>query len=64
MTARQPLFNLGPLVLNPFHTSYETLPNDQGFMFMRPPSAGASAKQPSLVLVERWFTDIDARLKR
>jgi len=62
--ARQPLFNLGPLVLNPFHTSYETLPSGQGFMFMRPPSAGASAKQPSLVLVERWFTDIDARLKR
>jgi tRNA A-37 threonylcarbamoyl transferase component Bud32/WD40 repeat protein len=64
VTARQPLFNLGPLVIDPFHTSYETLPNGQGFMFMRPPSAGASAKQPSLVLVERWFTDLDARLKR
>jgi Tol biopolymer transport system component len=64
VTARQPLFSLGPLVLNPFHTSYETLPDGQGFMFMRPPSAGASAKQPSLVLVERWFTDLDARLKR
>ena len=64
VTARRPLFDRGSLVFDPFHTSYEVLPNGQGFMFMRPPSADAGATRPSLVLVERWFTDLDERLKR
>ena len=61
----QPLFSVIGLTLDPFHQNYTVAQDGRGFFFGRTKvsSRGAATRQ-SAVMVENWFTDLQARLKK
>ena len=61
---RQTLFDALPFTLDPFHQSYSVAPDGRGFFFTRPRSSGRVSTTARTVMVENWFADLRARLKR
>jgi serine/threonine-protein kinase len=60
---RRVLFTAPPFDIDPYHTSFDVLPNGRGFLFMLP-RAMTQLNQTSLVQAENWFEDLRIRLKR
>ncbi len=60
----KPLFNVAGFVIDPFHQSYSVTPDGRTFLFARPRSSGRTSTSVKAVLVENWFADLRARLKR
>ncbi|MEO8479352.1 MAG: protein kinase [Gemmatimonadota bacterium] len=60
----RPLFDLRGYNLDVFHQSFVVTPDGASFIFSRQRSSGATGALPSVVLVQNWFADLRARLKR
>jgi len=60
----QPLIDVSSYSIDLFHQSYEVLPDNRGFLFLRTRQSGSAAALPPLVLVENWFADVRARLEQ
>ena len=60
----QPLFDALNFVVDPFHQSYDVAPDGRSFLFTRRRSSGRASATLRAVLVENWFADLRARLKR
>ena len=61
----QALFDVGGFVLDPFHQMYSVTRDGRGFLFVRTKLSGRGlATRQTAVLVENWFADLRARLKR
>jgi serine/threonine-protein kinase len=63
VTGLEPLFDLGSLVLDRFHQSYDVLPGG-GFVFLRPRRSTAAAAADPLVLADHWLAEVRARTSR
>ncbi|HXI20979.1 MAG TPA: hypothetical protein VNH46_07840, partial [Gemmatimonadales bacterium] len=59
---RQPLFDVRDYIIDPFHQSYEVMPDGKSFLFLRS-HQGAMPIEPRTVLVRHWFTDLRARTR-
>jgi Tol biopolymer transport system component len=58
-----PLFDASGFLSDPFHQAYAVMPDGRSFVFMAPQRAVAS-RAPKIVWVDRWFTDLAARLRQ
>jgi len=62
VSGSETLFSNATVVWDPYHQTYEVLPQGRGFLMLQVranPSAGGG---PRLVVVENWFADLKARL--
>jgi len=59
-----PLFDVSGYVVDPFHQSFAVAPDGRSFFLARPRATAAQARAPRAVLVQHWFTDLEARLRR
>ena len=62
ITELHPLFNASLLSLDPFHQSYDVMPDGRYFLFASPRQSAAASRAPTLVRVDGWFRDLRARL--
>ena len=62
VVALQPLFSIGPLILDQFHQAYDVT-SDGGFIFTSARQL-PGARAPRVVRVDNWFRDLQARLPR
>lgn len=60
----QPLFDAVGFAVDPFHQSYSVTPDGHSFLFERQRSSGRASTSVRAVLVENWFDDLRARVKR
>ena len=57
-----PLFDASGYTLDGFHQSYDVSPDGRGFIFASPRQASAAVRAPTLVQVEHWFRELEAKL--
>jgi serine/threonine-protein kinase len=62
ITELHPLFDASRLSLDPFHQSYDVMPDGRYFLFASPRQSSAASRTPTLVRVDHWFRDLRARL--
>ncbi len=60
----KPLFDVTRFVVDPFHQSYSITPDGRSFIFAHIRSSGGAPGLLRIVLVENWFADLRARVKR
>ncbi len=58
----RPLFDASGFTLDAFHQSYDVTPDGRAFIFASPRQLSAAARTPSLVRVDHWFRDLEAKL--
>jgi hypothetical protein len=63
VTGLTPLFDLGSLVIDRFHQSYDVLPGG-GFVFLRPHRPTQAAASDPLVVADHWLAEVRARASR
>jgi serine/threonine-protein kinase len=56
------LFDASGFTLDAFHQSYDVSPDRRAFIFASPRQLSAAARRPSLVRVDHWFRDLEAKL--
>jgi serine/threonine-protein kinase len=56
------LFDASGFTLDAFHQSYDVSPDGRAFIFASPRQLSAAARTPSLVRVDHWFRDLEAKL--
>ena len=61
---RHPLFDASGFTLDDFHTPYDITPDGRFFIFAAPRQLSAAVRPPSMVRVDHWFRDLEARLKQ
>ena len=59
-----PLFALADFNVDPFHQSFSVAPDGQSFFLSRRRSTAEPTAALRAVLVQNWFTDLKARVKR
>ena len=61
----QPLFSVSGFDLDPFHQKYSASQDGRSFFFVRAKVSSRSVvTRQTVVLVENWFADLRARLKK
>ncbi|MBA2291753.1 MAG: serine/threonine-protein kinase [Gemmatimonadales bacterium] len=60
----RPLFEVRGYILDVFHQSFAVTPDGASFIFSRQRSSGAGAAKPTVIMVQNWFTHLNAQLKR
>jgi serine/threonine-protein kinase len=56
------LFDASGFTLDAFHQSFDVSPDGRSFIFASPRQLSAAARAPSLVRVDHWFRDLEAKL--
>jgi serine/threonine-protein kinase len=64
VTQLEPVLNAAGFPTDLFHQSYDVLPGGKGLLFPRPWRTGPSAATPTVVEVENWLADVEARTRR
>ena len=58
------LFSTSGFTVDGFHTSFELTPDGRQFLFPAPRQATSTLAPPSLVRVDHWFRELEARMKQ
>jgi len=58
------LFNASGFTIDGFHTSFEITPDGRHFLFASPRQVADVNVAPTLVRVDHWFRELEARLKQ
>jgi Tol biopolymer transport system component len=61
---RKVLFSTTPFLVGANYSFYDVTPDDRRFLMVRRVGSGESAQAPALVLVEHWFPELKAKLRR
>jgi hypothetical protein len=59
-----PLFEVADFNVDPFHQSFSVAPDGRSFFLSRRRSTAEPTAALRAVLVQNWFTDLKARVKR
>jgi Tol biopolymer transport system component len=64
VAALRPLFEVRGYTLDVFHQSFAVAADGESFIFMRQRSSDPAGTRPTVVLVQHWLTELNARLQR